>query len=103
MITLIIIVAASMVRNPSNTDTSFPFVASFASALAGNTIRSPIHTMIPTEIKNVISSNRVTTFSIIDKKSHPVARTPSFNSAPCCMTPVGLQLLKPLSGFSRLN
>jgi hypothetical protein len=41
-------------RKPSNTDMSFHFVASLASAFAGNTMRSPSHTMMPTAIKNAI-------------------------------------------------
>ena len=55
MTALIIIVAESIARNPSSTETSFHFVASFASALAGMTIRSPIHMMIPTAIKKATS------------------------------------------------
>ena len=48
-------VADSIARKPSRTDMSFVLVASFASAFAGNTIRSPIHIIIPTAMKNAIS------------------------------------------------
>lgn len=51
------IVAESMARNPSSTDISFDFVASFASALAGIIMRSPIHMIIPTAMKKAISCN----------------------------------------------
>ena len=66
-----IIVAESIARKPSNTDISFHFVASFASALAGNTIKSPIHTIIPTAMKKVIVCILLTIFCISNIKSDP--------------------------------
>jgi hypothetical protein len=50
---LIIMVADIIARNPSKTEISFDFVASLASAFAGNTIMSPSHTIMPTAIMKV--------------------------------------------------
>lgn len=103
MMILTIIVADSIIKKPRSTDMSFHFVASLASALAGSTIKSPIHTIIPTARKKVTSCTLSTTIWISVIKSHQLSVTSSLGSDPDCITSVGLQLLKPFRGFLRSN
>jgi hypothetical protein len=99
---LTMMVAESIARNPSNTESSFHFVASLASAFAGNTMMSPIHTIIPIEIKKVIVWILVTTQAISVIKSHPEFDTLRSGFDPDWMTLSGLQFLKLPRGFPSL-
>lgn len=94
-----IMVADNMARKPSKTDTSFHFVASFASALAGSTIKSPIQTIIPTAIKKVIVCILLTIFCTSVIKSDPGSVTSRSGLDFACMTFSGLQFLKFSRGF----
>lgn len=95
-----IIVADSIARKPSNTDMSFDFVASLASALAGKIIRSPIHIIIPTAIKKAISCILSTINWISCIKSDQGFVTSRFGHDPSWIPPVGKHLSKSDLGSS---